>query len=196
MNPTQAAQYLQALALDVAVLRARALNALDHLERCRGGYPSTASGADMGGGGGGGRTLVIDGEAIPVTGTEAAVLAPPNDPAADALARVRRELPRIQRDVAALAKLVTAWTPEELLPGRWHDAAENLEDDLWCPNHRVHGVYEVKAEKRKHCRWCDDVKRDTEFLPDGELIRRRNQVHRLTSADYDAFKRRVKGRAK
>lgn len=202
MTPTEAARYVQAIALDAAVLRVRCARAFDLIDRSRGGYPSAASGAD--GSAGGERTMVIDGEQIPVTVTEAAALGDQRDPAAEAQSRLARELPRVASDIAALAKLITAWTPEDLLPGRWSNAADQLaQEDIWCPNHRRYGGFEVKAEGRKLCRWCDDVQRDTKssqnpngLLPDADLIERRQRHGRLSAADYDAFRARAKAKRK
>lgn len=196
MTPTDAARHVRSIVLDAMVVQARAIRAIAHIDQSRGGYPATASGATTNGGGD--RTIHVDGDTIPVTATEARVIAFPDDPAGDAYRRVCNDLPRLAADMAAMAKLVTAWTPEDSLPNRWSNAAEQLEeiDQIWCPNHLRFGEHEPRADKRVLCRWCDDIKRTTGSAPDEQLIRLRKVRHRITTTDYEQFRRRAAGKKK
>ena len=233
MTPTDLAQWIEAISLDIVTIRAHAAHAYDNIEANRGGYPATASGSDTGGGE---RTITVDipcegwlpcgntecpingshahrcptpiphthPEQVVVTTTEALAINPPPDRADQAARRLENDLRDISQRVSQLARFCQAWYNPAVRDGEASRSSIPL-DDHWCPNHRVHGHYVVRATssdgtQRKYCGWCEELNNNPKYKrpPDSELIERAEKIglRRLTTKDYDDFSKRIKQRSK
>jgi hypothetical protein len=199
VTPNDAARYADAIMLDALTIRARLAATLDHIDQSAGGYPSSTSGADRSSGGP--RTIDCgtpdDPDPLPVTSVEATVLSGRPDTALQARQSIETELRALSDHATRLARLVSNWWTPGTEAGRNADAAARLSlDSYWCDNHRRHGVFEARAEQRRRCLWCDDIRLNPDYReePDKELIDQRQRHGRLTSRDYEAFAIRIRDR--
>jgi hypothetical protein len=175
LTPSERARYVEAITIDVLVVRARLAAALDYIESNVGGYPATTVGAapDTGNG------TEADGRPRP-------------DPAIVGRNVIDHLLGVVSRDVKELAYTVSGWYLPDTEAGRNADAqARQAVKQLRCENHHRHGIFEERATDRRNCRWCSDVEREYGSPPDVELIGQRAASGRLSSMHYAAFMRRV-----
>jgi hypothetical protein len=175
LTPSERARYVEAITIDVLVVRARLAAALDYIESNVGGYPATTVGAapDTGNG------TEADGRPRP-------------DPAIVGRNVIDHLLGVVSRDVKELAYTVSGWYLPDTEAGKNADAqARQAVKALRCENHARHGLWVERATDRKLCRWCDDVNRDFGAPPDAELIQQRTISGRLSPMHYASFLRRA-----
>jgi uncharacterized C2H2 Zn-finger protein len=135
------------------------------------GYPTRASGADLGSGGGTGD--------VELTSVESAVVArirwkDEHDTLTDyAWQYIQLAVHNLAAAEQALRKLDGLSTPPEGL---------GLEDDRWCRNHERHGyTNEPRArDGSTNCRWCSTIMREQGDLPNHVLLDHHHRFGRMT----------------
>ena len=193
MRRSDADRYVESILIDALTLHARYYAAMRHLDQSADdGYPSTLGLGSTVGGRFAGASIV-----------EARVVDPHPDPAAIARAKIACDLVETASHLKVLTRHISAWWIPGSEAGRDADSAARASlDNLACPNHLVHGYYEMRAHHRRLCGWCYDtsIAKDEhgELLygepPDRILILERARLGRLTSRQYADFKRRLDAR--
>jgi hypothetical protein len=103
------------------------------------------------------------------------------DEAAADRARVERLLFDMLRLSAELSNLLSSWAPDEAKQAELRGVRMSNED-MWCPNHRLHGMNENRSPGRKLCDFCDGFQREHKVLPGRWLLDVRAR-RRINSAD-------------
>lgn len=171
---------------------------LAQLDDCRSGYPAKASGATSEPGqslpsSDGGVYVALTGpEAI----MEAFLEAKPPVPDVDART-VSTLVDRIGKDVAQLEQLVARYPGRPLVSPTTEEAPED-----WCASCFRDGQHHEPITLDRHgvpkyahlCRWCGEWQTRFKELPPVNLLQRRHQGRRITSADVDNYERDLRRR--
>lgn len=167
---------MQALALEASLSAGRMAPALLAMEQADGPLRSSLGA----GGSSGGVSRPVE-HAVGLCGPEDRPVTPKRDVAAEDRRRAERLVWSMLEMSKELAGLLGAWVPDA-------DAQSKLrgvrldEESMWCPNHREHGIDEVRPTGRQLCGFCAGFKRKHGCLPTRWILDVR-QRRRLNSAD-------------
>lgn len=168
---------MQALALESSLNAGRMSPALLAMDQADGPLRSPSNAGGVSGG-------------EPATPVERAVgLGGPEDrpprPLSDVAADDRRRAERLVESMLAMSKelagLLGAWMPDAEAQAKLRGVRLD-EESMWCPNHRAHGIDEVRPPGRQLCIFCSWFKRKHGCLPTRWILDVR-QRRRLNSAD-------------
>lgn len=165
-------------------------SAMQRMNDMRGGYPSSASGADAGSGSA--SMTVVDEhgqlDQMPVSRTEAAAMSAQPDKAAEDHRELLDGLDRAYVLLYRLASLV-----EEYAAGRVDIRKMKASiDSIWCPNHALYNAFVPRGNggRRRLCDWCYKFEHAEHGLPDRQLVEKHVAGRNLTEADVTAWRRR------
>jgi hypothetical protein len=186
-NNTDALMAIQLATVRITLAKLTADGALEAMRNGVGGYKSTASGSDTSGGGN--RTIAVDGDTIPVTGVEAAVLSGRTDKASDDLATFYGALSRFCDDAVLLSDIAARWAPSKQFVTK--DVRESTRD-LWCPNPAHGHALAPRSGRSAYCSFCAGFRTANGVSPDETLCDRNHQGKHLTEADLRLWRLRQK----
>jgi hypothetical protein len=171
----------------ITLAKLTADGALEAMRNGVGGYKSTASGSDTSGGGN--RTITVDGDTIPVTGVEAAVLSGRTDTATDDLAAVYGALSALCDAAVLVSDIFARWAPSKQFITK--DVRESTRD-LWCPNPAHGHALAPRSGRSSYCSFCAGFRTANGLSPDEVLCDRNHQGKHLTEADLRLWRLRQK----
>jgi hypothetical protein len=186
-NNTDALMAIQLATVRITLAKLTADGALEAMRNGVGGYKATASGSDTSGGGN--RTITVDGDTIPVTGVEAAVLSGRTDKAIDDLAAVYGALSALCDAAVLVSDIFARWAPSKQFVTK--DVRESTRD-LWCSN-QAHGhALAPRSGRSGYCSFCAGFRTANGVSPDEVLCDRNHQGKHLTEADLRLWRLRQK----
>jgi hypothetical protein len=171
----------------ITLAKLTADGALEAMRNGVGGYKATASGSDTSGGGN--RTITVDGDTIPVTGVEAAVLSGRTDKASDDLAAVYGALSALCDAAVLVSDIFARWAPSKQFVTK--DVRESTRD-LWCPNPSHGHALAPRSGRSAYCSFCAGFRTANGVSPDDVLCDRNHQGKYLTEADLRLWRLRQK----
>jgi hypothetical protein len=180
---------IQLATVRITLAQLTADGALEAMRNGVGGYKSTASGSDTSGGGN--RTITVDGDTIPVTGVEAAVLSGRTDTATDDLAAAYGALSALCDAAVLVSDIFARWAPSKQFVTK--DVRESTRD-LWCPNPAHGHALAQRSGRSAYCSFCAGFRTANGVSPDEELCDRNHQGKHLTTKDYELWRGRQKAR--
>jgi hypothetical protein len=186
-NNTDALMAIQLATVRITLAKLTADGALEAMRNGVGGYKSTASGSDTSGGGN--RTITVDGDTIPVTGVEAAVLSGRTDTATDDLAAVYGALSALCDAAVLVSDIFARWAPSKQFVTK--DVRESTRD-LWCPNPAHGHALAPRSGRSAYCSFCAGFRTANGVSPDETLCDRNHQGKHLTEADLRLWRLRQK----
>jgi hypothetical protein len=186
-NNTDALMAIQLATVRITLAKLTADGALEAMRNGVGGYKSTASGSDTSGGGN--RTITVDGDTIPVTGVEAAVLSGRTDKAIDDLAAVYGALSALCDAAVLVSDIFARWAPSKQFVTK--DVRESTRD-LWCPNPAHGHALAPRSGRSSYCSFCAGFRTANGVSPDDVLCDRNHQGKHLTEADLRLWRLRQK----
>jgi hypothetical protein len=190
-NNSDALMAIQLATVRITLAKLTADGALEAMRNGVGGYKATASGSDTSGGGN--RTITVDGDTIPVTGVEAAVLSGRTDTASDDLAAVYAALSSLVEAAVLVSDIFARWAPGKQFVTK--DVRESTRD-LWCPNPAHGHALAQRSGRSAYCSFCAGFRTANGVSPDEELCDRNHQGKHLTTKDYELWRGRQKARKK
>jgi hypothetical protein len=186
-NNSDALMAVQLVTVRMTLAKLTADGALEAMRNGVGGYKVTASGSDTSGGGN--RTITVDGDTIPVTGVEAAVLSGRTDKATDDLAAVYGALSALVEAAVLVSDIFARWAPSKSFVTK--DVRESTRD-LWCSN-QAHGhALAPRSGRSGYCSFCAGFRTANGASPDEVLCDRNHQGKHLTEADLRLWRIRQK----
>jgi hypothetical protein len=186
-NNSDALMAIQLATVRITLAKLTADGALEAMRNGVGGYKATASGSDTSGGGN--RTITVDGDTIPVTGVEAAVLSGRTDKAIDDLAAVYGALSALCDAAVLVSDIFARWAPSKQFVTK--DVRESTRD-LWCSN-QAHGhALAPRSGRSGYCSFCAGFRTANGVSPDDVLCDRNHQGKHLTEADLRLWRLRQK----
>jgi hypothetical protein len=184
-NNTDALMAIQLATVRITLAQLTADGALEAMRNGVGGYKSTASGSDTSAGGN--RTITVDGDTIPVTGVEAAVLSGRTDKASEDLASAYGALSALCDAAVLVSDIFARWAPSKQFVTK--DVRESTRD-LWCSN-QAHGhALAQRSGRAAYCSFCAGFRTANGVLPDEQLCDRNHQGKKMTTKDYELWQDR------
>jgi hypothetical protein len=187
-NNTDALMAIQLATVRITLAKLTADGALEAMRNGVGGYKSTASGSDTSAGGN--RTITVDGDTIPVTGVEAAVLSGrTTDKATEDLAAVYGALSALCDAAVVVSDIFARWNPPRQLTTK--DVRDTTKD-LWCSNPAHGHALAQRSGRSAYCSFCSGFRTANGVSPDEVLCDRNHQGKHLTTKDYEMWRIRQK----
>jgi hypothetical protein len=186
-NNTDALMAIQLATVRITLAQLTAPGALEAMRNGVGGYKSTASGSDTSAGGN--RTITVDGDTIPVTGVEAAVLSGRTDKASDDLATLYGAVSAICDLAVTVSDICARWNPPRQLTTK--DVRDTTKD-LWCSNPAHGHALAQRSGRSAYCSFCAGFRTANGVSPDEVLCDRNHQGKHLTTKDYEMWRLRQK----
>jgi hypothetical protein len=186
-NNTDALMAVQLATVRITLAQLTAPGALEAMRNGVGGYKSTASGSDTSAGGN--RTITVDGDTIPVTGVEAAVLSGRTDKASEDLASAYGALSALCDLAVTVSDIFARWNPPRQLTTK--DVRDTTKD-LWCANPAHGHALAQRSGRSAYCSFCSGFRTANGVSPDDVLCDRNHQGKHLTTKDYEMWRIRQK----
>jgi hypothetical protein len=182
-NNSDALMAIQLATVRITLAKLTADGALEAMRNGVGGYKATASGSDTSGGGN--RTITVDGDTIPVTGVEAAVLSGRTDKAIDDLAAVYGALSALCDAAVLVSDIFARWAPSKQFVTK--DVRESTRD-LWCSNPAHGHALAPRTGRSAYCSFCAGFRTANGGSPDEKLCDLRHQGKNITEAHVARWK--------